>query len=154
MVRLPVTAYSPSPLRVTRVDLKERVGNFSTSKKSALFRCASRWSSRVWTEAASIEASIWDLDTSISSRVITPVTFVNCPLTLEIIMCLTLNSATVWTGSMFQVVVAVCGVAGVLMAGIPFKEFDSLGRYSLQQIIAQKSDGPAAAGGQQLRQCP
>jgi hypothetical protein len=31
---------------------------------------------------------------------------VNLPFTLEIIMCLTLNSAAEWAGSMFQVVVA------------------------------------------------
>ena len=80
--------------RVMRVDLKDSVGNFSTSKKSALFRCASRWASRVLIEAASIEASTRDLVRSDSSRVRTPVTLVNCPFTLEIIMCLTLNSAT------------------------------------------------------------
>src|SRR5713101_241464 len=55
MVRSPSTASSPSRTRPMRVDLKDSVGNFSTSKKSALFRCASRWASRVSIEAASIE---------------------------------------------------------------------------------------------------
>jgi len=57
MVRSPSTASSPSLTMLMPLDLKCRVGNFSTSKKSGLFRCASRCSSRVWIEAASIEAS-------------------------------------------------------------------------------------------------
>src|SRR6266849_3859398 len=40
IVRSPATASSPSLPRVMRVDLKESAGNFSTSKKSALLRCA------------------------------------------------------------------------------------------------------------------
>src|SRR5579859_3143001 len=62
MTKSPVTASLPSPVRATRVDLKESVGNFSTSKKSALFRCPSRWASQVLTEAASIEASTYTSD--------------------------------------------------------------------------------------------
>src|SRR5260370_41527176 len=46
-------------------------------------------------------------------------------------MCLTLNSATVWTGSMFQVLVAVCGVASVLI-GVSFL---SVGIRFVQTII-------------------
>jgi hypothetical protein len=41
-------------------------------------------------------------------------------LTFEIIMCLTLNSATECAGSRFQVVVEVCGVASVPMVVFPF----------------------------------
>src|ERR1700693_2933223 len=47
MVRPPATCNSPSALRLTWVDLNDRVGYFSTSKKSALFRCVSRCGSRV-----------------------------------------------------------------------------------------------------------
>src|SRR5882762_7988873 len=123
MVRSPSTASSPSRTRLMRVDFKDIVGNFSTSKKSALFRCASRWASRVSIEAASINASTREFIRSDSSRINTPVTLANCPFTLEIIMCLTLNSATEWTGSRFQVLVAafgaaVCGVGDVLMVTI------------------------------------
>ena len=47
MVKSPSTASSPSFTRLMPVDWNERDGYFSTSKKSALFRCASRWASRV-----------------------------------------------------------------------------------------------------------
>ena len=46
---------------------------------------------------------------SASTRWRTPLIPLNLPLTLEIIMCLTLNSAAEWAGSMFQVEVAVQG---------------------------------------------
>ena len=42
MVSSPVTANSPSPARLMRVDLNDRFGNFSTCRKSALFKCVSR----------------------------------------------------------------------------------------------------------------
>src|SRR6266568_3769219 len=58
-----------------------------------------------------------------SSRVNTPVTLANCPFTLEIIICLTLNSATECAGSMFQVVVEICRVASVLIVFCPFYFF-------------------------------
>ena len=47
IVRSPVTEYSPWPVRFTEVDLKVIVGYFSTSKKSGLLRCPSRWASPV-----------------------------------------------------------------------------------------------------------
>ena len=50
-----------------------------------------------------------------SSRVNTPETLENWPFTLAIIMCFTLNSTIVWTGSMFQTVVEICGSAVVLL---------------------------------------
>src|SRR5579872_535592 len=67
MVRSPATASSSSAFLVTPVDLKVSAGNFSASKKSALFRWASRCSSPVWMEAAWIEASTVDLVMSCSS---------------------------------------------------------------------------------------
>src|SRR5258707_10977812 len=97
-----------------RVDLKERVGNFSTSKKSALFKCASRCASRVFTDAASMVTSTFDLVTSPSWRSSVPETPENWPFTFEIIMCLTLNSATECAGSMAQVLTAVCGAVAVV----------------------------------------
>src|SRR5205807_4769211 len=57
IVKSPSTASSPSRTSLTLVDLNDNVGNFSTWKKSALLRCASRWASRVSIEAASITAS-------------------------------------------------------------------------------------------------
>jgi hypothetical protein len=39
----------PSPARATFFDTKVSVGNFATSKKSGLIRCASRFGSRVLT---------------------------------------------------------------------------------------------------------
>src|SRR5207237_6923810 len=81
---------------------------------------------RVALSIASFDRGCFDqgLDTRVcrsdSSRVRTPVTLANCPFTLEIIMCLTLNSATEWAGSMFHVVVAVCGIASVLVLVLSF----------------------------------
>src|ERR1700736_1597902 len=125
-----------------RVDLKERVGNFSTSKKSALFKCASRCASRVFTDAASIVTSTFDLVTSPSWRSSVPETPENWPFTFEIIMCLTLNSATECAGSMAQVLTAVCGAVAVVavdMGSAPFASFglDALPRYSLQRLIQE-----------------
>src|ERR1700756_2519127 len=97
-----------------RVDLKERVGNFSASKKSALFKCASRCASRVFTDAASMVTSTFDLVTSPSWRSSVPETPENWPFTFEIIMCLTLSSAMECAGSMAQVLTAVCGAVGVV----------------------------------------
>jgi hypothetical protein len=48
------------------------------------------------------------------------------PPHVEIIMCLTLNSATECAGSRFQVVVAVCGLAIVLMVAILSPLLDAL----------------------------
>src|SRR5690349_6159186 len=115
MVRSPSTSRSPFPWGVTRVEVNVNVGNFSTSRKSALRKCVSRSGSRVSIEAASIDASTWDLLISVSSIVRTPFTGLKCPLTLVIIICLTLNSAVVWTGSMFQVVVVGCGAFALIL---------------------------------------
>ena len=56
-----------NPIFETRVDLKVKTWNFSTSKKSALFRCASRCGSRVLIVDASMDARIFDLVMSFSS---------------------------------------------------------------------------------------
>src|ERR1051325_12028274 len=114
MVRSPSTSKSACPVRVTRVEVNVNVGNFSTSRNSALLKCASRSGSRVSIEAASIDASTWDLLISASSIVMTPFTGLKCPLTLVIIICLILNSAVVWTGSMFQFVVVGCGAFALI----------------------------------------
>src|ERR1700756_4509038 len=119
-----------------RVDLNERVGNFSTSKKSALFKCASRCASRVFTDAASMVTSTFDLVTSPSWRSSVPEMPENWPFTFEIIMCLTLNSATECAGSMAQVLTEVCAAVAVVMVLAPFASFhlDALPRYSLQRL--------------------
>src|SRR6266567_1161006 len=151
IVRSPSAASSPSRTTLMRVDLKERVGNFSTSKKSALLRCASRWASRVSIEAASIEASTCDLVTSDSSSVSTPVTLGNCPFTFEIIICFTLNSATEWTGSRFQVVVVVdvCGIASVLMVFVLSLSFRCVMTIFVATYMFHKQSAYLGAGGLQ-----
>src|SRR5215472_17134006 len=63
-------------------------------------------------------ASTKEFSTSLSSSVNEPEMAVKRPFTLEIIMCLTLNSAAEWAGSSFQVVwvfVVLRGTAVVLM---------------------------------------
>src|SRR5580693_4484746 len=151
MVNSPSTACSSWFLGITRVDLNKRVGNFSTSKKSALFKCESRCASRVFTDAASMVTSTFDLVTSPSWRSSVPETPENWPFTFEIIMCLTLNSATECAGSMAQVLTAVCGAVAVDMVLAPFAsyELDALSRYSLQQIV-QKKLGFAAGDAEQF----
>src|SRR5215813_7184115 len=96
-------------------------------------------------EAASIVASTLDFVGSPSAWLRTPVTLEKCPFTLAIIMCLTLNSAVACAGSMFQVVVVVCGIVNVLIFRPSFPacwpcpvHIDALRRYSLQQIIETK----------------
>src|SRR5579864_7726111 len=80
------------------------VGYFSKSRKSALLRCASRWGSPVLRVETSRVASMKERDASVECSVRSPVMPLMVPFTLAIIMCLTLNSATVWAGSIFQVV--------------------------------------------------
>src|ERR1700675_722406 len=121
MARFPSTVSSPSPLGLTRVELNDKIGNVCTSKKSALLRCASRSGLWVLIEPTSIEAPTCDLVTSYSSSEITPLMAENCPLTLLIIMCLTLNSAVEWTGSMFQVVVGAAIAFAALISVTPFQ---------------------------------
>src|SRR5437763_7867132 len=135
------------------VDLNVSVGNFSTSKKSGLLKCVSRCLSPVLIELASIEASTLELVASCSSRCKAPATLVNWPFTFEIIMCLTLNSATEWAASRFQVLAAVCGIASVLIFSLLFayNPLDALSRSSLQQISClKKLDARLSAIAQQF----
>src|SRR4029077_19103132 len=76
-------------------------------------------------------------------------------------MCLTLNSAVACAGSMFQVVVDVCGIASVLIS-LSFLTFsassiyrDALRRYSLQHMFPPKKLVPVGArGGKQFGERP
>src|SRR5262249_28555983 len=108
----------PSPLGLTWVDLKVMAGYFATSKKSALLRWASRWASPVLMVLISIEASTEEREASVVCSVRVPESPPwNPPFTLEIIMCLTLNSACECAGSRFQVVVAAGVEVVVAMVG-------------------------------------
>jgi hypothetical protein len=57
---------------------------------------------------------------------------VNRPFTLEIIMCLTLNSAAEWAGSMFHVVVVAVAVVMFFLLQVCM---DAGKCYSLQQVF-------------------
>ena len=57
------------------------------------------------------------------------------PFTLEIIMCLTLNSAVEWAGSSFQVVTVAGVVVVVAMGWLLSPVLDARRRYSLQQVF-------------------
>src|SRR6266567_730169 len=136
MVRSPITAYATSPVFLTEVDLKVMVGYFSTSKKSALLRCPSRWASPVVRVDMSMEASAVERVGSVGSSLRTPLMPVRLPFTLEIIMCLTLNSAAEWAGSSFQVI-REAGEAVVVAMGVgSFHFLDAAGKYSLQQVFS------------------
>jgi hypothetical protein len=50
-------------------------------------------------------------------------------------MCLTLNSAEEWAGSMFQAVVTGVAVAVVMAVSLLFTWLDAGDRYSLQQLF-------------------
>src|SRR5882762_5661295 len=88
MVRSPVSLYLPGSTATMRLERKVIVGYLSTSKKSALRKCASR-------------LATWVL-TVVASRLTTPVTLLNSPLTFEIIMWRTENCAKEWAGSICQ----------------------------------------------------
>src|ERR1019366_9250483 len=98
IVRSPVTFHSPSA-PATFFETNVIAGNFSTSRKSALFRCASRCSSRVWMVVASMLASTREFSGAPASNTTVPVTLENSPRTLDTIRCRTLNPAVEWTGS-------------------------------------------------------
>ena len=70
-VRSPIICSLPPTLEI-EVDLKVRVGNFSTSKNSGLFRCLSRASLSVLTVSALMVASTEDLVTSWSFSSMVP----------------------------------------------------------------------------------
>src|ERR1700722_1833891 len=79
------------------------VAYFSNSRKSGLLRCPSRWGSPVLRVETSRVASMEERDASVVCSVRSPVMPLMVPFTFAIIMCLTLNSATVWAGSIFHV---------------------------------------------------
>src|SRR5580704_7040747 len=79
------------------------MGYFSKSRKSALLRCPSRWGSPVLRVETSRVASMEERDASVVCSVRSPVMPLMVPFTFAIIMCLTLNSAAVWAGSIFHV---------------------------------------------------
>ncbi len=116
--RSPVTRYSWSPLRSTFVDLKFMVGYFSTSKKSTLFRCASRCGSPVFKVGTSTDASTLERVESTVCSFRVPLSPLKLPFTFEIIMCFTLNSALECAGSSFQVMVDSGVAVAVAMGGL------------------------------------
>jgi hypothetical protein len=69
IARSPSTASSPSRTMLMRSDRKASGGNVSTFQRVSAPQMSARWVSRVSTEAASIEASIWDLSRSDSPQV-------------------------------------------------------------------------------------
>src|SRR5271154_5623390 len=102
-VKSPVTFHLFGPPASTLVDLNVIVGYLATSRKSGLFKCMSRRSTRVSTDDASIVASTTADAGSLPVVAIVPEVFWNCPFTFEIIMCRTLNSTLVCAGSICQV---------------------------------------------------
>src|SRR6185295_19987058 len=77
------------------------VGYFSVSKKSAVFRWASRVASPVETDVTSALASTFDFNGS-SAIVIVPLKVPNRPRTLLTMRCRETNPTEEWTGSTFQ----------------------------------------------------
>src|SRR5260370_7640236 len=101
----------------------------------------------------------FDLVTPPSWRSSVPETPENWPFTFEIIMCLTLNSATERAGSMAQALAAVCGAVAVVavdMESAPFASFglDALPRYSLQRILQETNLGLPPGDPAQLQNTP
>src|SRR5215471_12385560 len=84
--------------------LNVMLGNFSTSRKSALFRCASRWSSSVLMLAASITASMLDPAGFPRSTTTEPFTVRNPPRTFVTIMWRTTKWALECAESILYVV--------------------------------------------------
>jgi hypothetical protein len=72
-------------------------------------------------EETSTDASIFDRLASVPSKRSVPAKFLEWPLTLEVIPCLTLNSSREWTGSVFQAL-ATAGMVSVLMEN-PLTQF-------------------------------
>src|SRR5512136_1891936 len=93
--------FSPPPL-VIFLERNVILGYFSASKKSAECRCASRFGSWVLTLAVSTQPSMTDCSGCSSFNVSVPSNVVNCPRTVEIIMCFTEKPISEWAGSIFQ----------------------------------------------------
>src|SRR5260370_2805604 len=99
IVRSPCKFSSPSPSKVTVLLLKVIAGYFSTSRKSALFRCLSRSASRVLIVFASITTSTLEVVGFSGSYTTAPCTPLNPPRTFVIIMWRTTNCAVECAGS-------------------------------------------------------
>lgn len=98
MVRFPViSSFKESVSKVI-------TGLASALKKSADFRCVSRSVLLVLMEAVSIVARTFAFLKVSSSLSISTLKSLNSPLTLEIIMCLTLKVISLWVGSKFHFV--------------------------------------------------
>ena len=97
-VKSPVTSSLPLATSFTEVLLKVMVGYFSTSKKSAPFRCLSRPSLSVFTLAASMLTSTLDLLTSAGSTLMVPLNLVKRPLVLASRWRI-LKLTSLWTAS-------------------------------------------------------
>src|SRR4029077_15623668 len=106
IVRSPVTFSLPAEACSTLVDLKVIVGLFATSKNLSLFRSLSRSGWRVSTLFTSIVTSTVDLLTSLSSKLIVPLTVLKAPRTVDRPRWRTENCAEEWFGSSFHAVVA------------------------------------------------
>ena len=84
-------------------DLNVIVGNFSTSKKSALRRWSSRFGSRVFTEATSIVAEIFAEPGSAGLPSMLAVNLSKVPFTFDTIMWRTAKPTVEWELSTVQV---------------------------------------------------
>src|SRR3954451_25089146 len=113
MVRSPVTS-RPLPPFSTRVLVNVIGPLFSTSKKSAERRCASRFSSRVLIELRSIEA----VADGFSPVTIWPSNFSNRPRTL-LIRWRAVNPISEWLGSMLQVPAGMLVLCRAVLMGSP-----------------------------------
>lgn len=87
------------------------VGWVSTSKKSLLRRCPSRWSLPVLIDERSICASACDSN-GLALVVMLAVYFSKCPRTLDTIRCRTTKPISVWAGSRLQVPLTYPGMFG------------------------------------------
>src|SRR5579859_154163 len=100
MVRSPHTSYDPSLSTFSYLEATNfNCGNCAASKKSGDFRCPSRCSAPVEMESTSAVKVTFAVMKSSPSVSTAASNFVNFPLTLEIIICFTLNSTSEWEGS-------------------------------------------------------
>src|SRR3979409_1584569 len=108
MVRSPVTEERSSAETSTLVLRKEADGYFSTSKKSAERRCASRCASAVSRLAGSMVTSTEEEAGFSASKRSCPLHLVKRPRVFETTMWRTEKATAEWEGSMFQTLSAMC----------------------------------------------
>ena len=87
---------------MSSVERKVIVGLFSTSKKSALLRCASRSGLEVETDSV-FRVAVKARSSPPSATTSSPSTSVNWPRAFEMPAWRTVNAAEVWAGSRVQV---------------------------------------------------